>query len=510
MGIACCKDKTTDELVEDATGELTGAAEVQVINEKEVVFCSVEESGFYVDDAGPKEAFASKISLGRSWSRLSRIEVTPEVEHRRSSVTFADNEKEEEPASPKSFAAKRKLRRNQSFAMVNSATSEDLAELMPVEVMTDLNKYKELIQLRVSAHAMKRTESDAFASPVDTATAAAYQSEGLPSDDESEEMTSKMLDQIARLVDQAYDILPAEMMLTEIEKLIGGERFANDILPSDLFARFARKLDYFYDVGIACSESQSDWMEVYNGDNGRQLITGVIDADDPCVLHYCVHCEIPASLTQVMAVANEIQLMPTWNSLVTKVPEIIGNRTAHYMVINYQMSALMGMYKVDALNEIRRFSDADGGFLVEYATSVAEDHPSYQEPLPGYKRMQTLIKNVFVACGPESTVLIQRGRIKLGTPLSKWVAKKIGGVAGSFIVGGLVTNSQQACKPGNPWEALMKEDTHGLYGRLDELVNSEASQRRNPKTKDRRAAAWDVEGFFNKRRFHRASSRQVN
>merc|ERR1719213_775594 len=101
-----------------------------------------------------------------------------------------------------------------------------------------------------------------------------------------------------------------------------------------------------------------------------------------------------------MAVANEIQLMPKWNSLVVKDPEVVGRRTAHYMVLNYQISALGGMYKVDVLNEIRRFSDVEGGYLVEYVTSVPSDHPSYKDAEKGYKRMQTLIKNVITACGP--------------------------------------------------------------------------------------------------------------
>jgi hypothetical protein len=325
-----------------------------------------------------------------------------------------------------------------------------------------------------------------------------------------EEHKKEMLEVVAKLVDRDYDILPAEMLLAEVEKLIGQERFANEVLNSDLFERFARKLDFFYDVGISCSEQQDDWIELYNGEKGAQLITGLIDPDDSTVVHYAVRCEIPSSITNVLAVANEIHLMPKWNSLVVGEPLVIGRRTAHYFVLNYQMSALGGMYKVETLNEIRRFSDQAGGYMVEYVTSVAPDHPSYKEPKKGFKRMQTLLKNVFIACGPEHTVLLQRGKLKLPFSATKWVAKTIGGVAGKFIVGGLVANSAMAAKPGNDWEAPIKEDKYGLYYRLSELIAGEQSVKRDPKnSEDGKIAAYDVASFFNKRRFHRASTRQV-
>lgn len=312
------------------------------------------------------------------------------------------------------------------------------------------------------------------------------------------------LQQVAWLVEQSYDILPAESMLIELESMMGGERFQEEVMPSDLYKCFSRRMDFFHDVGLSCGEDQQDWMEVYNGENGKQMITGFIDKDDPTELHYCVRCQIPASLTHVLTVANEIELMPTWNALIVNQPETIGRRTAHYMVLNYQMSVMGGLYKLDALNEIRRFTDRTGGFLVEYVTSVPPEHPSYKEPLKGHKRMQTLLKNVFVACGPDTTILIQRGKLKLPFTVTKWFAKILGGIAGKFVLGGLINNASMPGKPGNLWEACVKDDKLGFYQRLDELTSSAESESRDPKqTQDGKVPDYDLEALFKKHAFHR-------
>lgn len=485
MGVfqsTCCQDATSVELGhEPVTVSMN-------VSTKEVHFStsasSLDESaapkrpsnvGFYADDVGAVGALSEEFE------------------------GVAPDENREDEYSPEEQTRIR-LVRNQTFYLLNGVEDED--EFGPQLTEKSLASVRSF-SLHVARTVSRRSGLGDSRETQDTAGEVSEK-------DKMEATKAEMIQHVTTLVDQAYDILPAEMMLAEIEKLIGQERFVKEVLSSDLFERFARKLDFFYDVGISCSESQSDWMEVYSGDGGKQLITGLIDADDPTVLQYTVRCEIPASITHVMAVANEIQLMPKWNSLIVKEPQVIGRRTAHYMVLNYQISAVGGMYKVDALNEIRRFSDPAGGFLVEYVTSVAPDHPSYKEPLKGYKRMQTFLKNVFIACGPEYTVLIQRGRLKLPFSVTRWVAKTIGGVAGKFILGGLVSNSLLPRKPGNDWEALIQEDKFGLYHRLDELRKSENSEDRNPtKTEDGKVAPYDIDSFFSKRRFARASARKT-
>lgn len=328
--------------------------------------------------------------------------------------------------------------------------------------------------------------------------------------EEIEEAKNKLLLQVEMLVDQAYDVVSAEQMMVQIEKLISPERFREEVMTTQLFERLARKLDFFFHVGVACSVNQSTWMEVYRGDEGRQLITGLLDPTDSSVLHYAVRVEFPTSIINVMAIANETKLLPKWNTLVLKEPDIIGRRTAHYFVLNYQMSAAGGMYKGDVLNEIRRFTDIDNGIMVEYVTSVAQDHPSYHAPEKGFKRMDTVLKNVFLACGPKHTVLIQMGRLKLPFSVTAWIAKLLGGIAGKAIVGGLVKNSLQADVPGNPWESLIEQDKYGLYRRLGLLAKSEGSLSRDPANNaDGKVPPFDLPSMFKKHRFFNEEERQL-
>jgi len=179
-------------------------------------------------------------------------------------------------------------------------------------------------------------------------------------------------------------------------------------------------------------------------------------------------------------VANEVQFMPEWNKVVVNTPSIIGRRTAHYMVLNYQMSALAGMFKVDVLSEIRRFTNIEGGFMAEHIQSVNDGHPGYKAPASGYTRPDTQIQNIWTACGPDHTVLMQVGSLKLPFGISRWMLSKIGGLAGSKIIGGLVKNSLLANGTGHRWEKALAEDVYGLYKGLDEAVASSASTSRAP------------------------------
>merc|ERR1712039_695199 len=173
------------------------------------------------------------------------------------------------------------------------------------------------------------------------------------------------------------------------------------------------------------------------------------------------------------------------------------------MVINYQLSILGGMNKLDILNEIRRFSDVEGGFLAEYIVSADKTHPSYREPPKGYKRPQVELKNLWAACGPSHTVLIQVGKLQLPFSVSRWVAGMLGSAAGKFIVGGLVENSMRSAVPNSPWEGFLKSDKLGLYARLDECIDSRASESRKP-VKDSlgdNVLDFDLSEYFDSKRF---------
>jgi len=321
---------------------------------------------------------------------------------------------------------------------------------------------------------------------------------------EWEQHKEEMLQKIEQLVDVAYDILKAEVLLKQLEREAANAlEDWDEITSSPLFSRFRRKKAYFSEVGKTVCAGLQNWFSAFEDSTGTQTIHGIIDPKDPTCLQYRVRALVPASLTHAMAVANEIEFMPKWNSLIVGQPKVVGRRTAHYMVLNYQMSFVGGMYKVDVLSEIRRFTDVEGGFMAEYIESVPEGHPSYIAPPSGFKRPKTKIKNVWIACGPEHCVLLQFGALNLPFSATKWLASTVGGLAGRFVIGGLVKNSSQASKPGNMWEEALSSDKTGLYGRLTECQQAAASGARSPSKGTDMKAEFDLSPYFQRQGFQR-------
>lgn len=301
-----------------------------------------------------------------------------------------------------------------------------------------------------------------------------------PLSEDDEKSKEALLNRLEHLVDVAYDILRAEQVLEVLMQVLEDRPDEwEEIVSSELFERFKRKLVYFLEVGRSICSDQDGWFSVFEADGGRQSIKVLMNKERPNEVEYRVAALIPAKLTNVLSVANEIQLLPTWNTLVTGTPKTVGRRTAHYMMINYQMSLLGGMYKFDVLNEVRRFSQIEGGFLAEYIETADEEHPSYTPPPSGFKRPSTMLKNIWVAVGDSHTLLIQYGSLKLPFSLAKWLVQSIGTVAGKFILGGIVKNSMLASQPGNVWEAPREDDNLGLYARLDECCAAKFARERN-------------------------------
>lgn len=318
-----------------------------------------------------------------------------------------------------------------------------------------------------------------------------------------DEKSVALLEEIRRLVDVEYDIVEAATQMQRLaDKLLGTPSWVS-IQASALHRRLASRLKLFLGIGTACFNEGGDWFCIYDNAQEGQSIHARFDAQDSTLVHYRVRAQINAPLSSAMAVANEVQLMQNWNKLCESEPKTLGNRTAHYMVLNYQMSALAGLYKLDILNEIRRFTDPEGGFMAEYVASVNKGHPCYNEPSRGYSRPQTELQSVWSACGPEHTLLIQAGKLKLPFSIGKWLGSKLGGIAGKFLVGGLVQNALRAAEPNSPWQPMLQADTLGLYASLKRCEKSAPSQSRQPKPGEDgvKIAPFDLLDHFQEKRF---------
>mmetsp|Transcript_117962 Transcript_117962/g.338318 ORF Transcript_117962/g.338318 Transcript_117962/m.338318 type:complete len:476 (+) Transcript_117962:133-1560(+) len=294
----------------------------------------------------------------------------------------------------------------------------------------------------------------------------------------SEEDVRKIVDELEFIIDWQYDTLLAELVLLVLKEHFLPEECAK-VFCNDVVRRLIRKFDYSDKVCQSLCNAGSSWFNIYK-DGDFTGIDAFIDPQDSTCLYYKARVKIPTPLTVAMVVANEVDMMPEWNKLVSAPPRLLGRRTAHYMCLNYQMSAA-GIFKLDLLNEVRRFTDADNGILVEYVRSVdSSRHPCYRPPMRGFKRGKTELKNVWVACGPHDSVFIQVGKLNLPFSASRWFASAVGSVAGRFLVGGLVKNAQRAQEPGNPWDARLLEDATGVHARMRELMRCEASKARSP------------------------------
>lgn len=297
--------------------------------------------------------------------------------------------------------------------------------------------------------------------------------------------TQALLEKVKAQVDDEFRILEAETLLADLqtrlrEEELHGEVEWEAVEALTLFERFSSNLDLYHLAGQTCCDEANDWFNLYKDATGSQTISGCFDPDCARSFYYRVCLSIPVGLPQVMAVANEVHLGQQWQPLLIAPPDVLGRRTACKMVVHSQMSMMGGMFKLDVLNDIKRFVNTEGGFLAEYIKSADKDHPCYVGPTPGFRRPESEIMNVWAACGPNHTILIQVGKVQLPIPVTRWVAHTIGGLGGKRILEGLTRNALRSTEPGNPWAAPLAEDKLGFYKLLAEAVQAPASLDRSP------------------------------
>jgi len=213
---------------------------------------------------------------------------------------------------------------------------------------------------------------------------------------------------------------------------------------------------------------------VYANEHLHQSIYGSFDRHNPRVFHYHLRMVFPLNLAHVYAVAFEEELATDWNSTLAKTPELL-DRCGLDTVTSSQMSAMLGLLKLDFLDRTQRFIDVEGGLLVEYIKTVEEGEDCHRPPAKGLKRSENDVKSIWAACGPDRTLLLQAGTVQLPIPVTKWLATSIGGLAGRHLISSMVKTAQRATQPGNPWDKAMAEDRFGIYAKLHQCTRSAAS-----------------------------------
>eukprot|EP00930_Biecheleria_cincta_P014032 TRINITY_DN12234_c0_g1_i1.p1 TRINITY_DN12234_c0_g1~~TRINITY_DN12234_c0_g1_i1.p1 ORF type:complete len:515 (+),score=85.94 TRINITY_DN12234_c0_g1_i1:52-1596(+) len=318
-----------------------------------------------------------------------------------------------------------------------------------------------------------------------------------------DEKSAGLLKEIQRLVNVEYDMLTAFSLMQQLQEILAGTRAWVSVQGSALHQRLTSRLKEFMKGGRACFDHSGEWHLLYENAKEGQSIHARFNEVNPLLVEYRVSAQVNAPLSSAYAVANEEQLMSIWNNLVEGTPRILGTRTSHYKVVNYQMSAMAGLYKVDFLNEIRRFIDPESGCLIELVGNIEKGHPLYVEPRKGYNRPVTKFQTVWSACGKGRTVLVQTGNLKLPFSVGKWLGTKLGGIAGKYMVEGLVRNSLLSIEPNSPWQSYLETDTHGLYALLQGCESGKLSQERQPKPGNEglKIEPFDLSDHFQDQRF---------
>ena len=75
---------------------------------------------------------------------------------------------------------------------------------------------------------------------------------------------------------------------------------------------------------------------------------------------------------------------------------------------------------------VRMSHEIEYGFMAEYIESVDENHEHYVKPPAGHTRPKTKLRNLWLACGPNATMLMQVGILNLPMRVSKWLVSSIG------------------------------------------------------------------------------------
>lgn len=205
------------------------------------------------------------------------------------------------------------------------------------------------------------------------------------------------------------------------------------------------------------------------------------DPNTPNLVQYRLNVAFPVKLTNALAIANEAELSKHWNSFLVDTPKVLSRTGSTRMVVESRIALLMGFIKNESLDEVVRYVDEEAGIVAESLCTVEESSPMYFKPRAGFKRTDASVKSLWIACGPDHSQLIQTGCLALPFNCTKSMLTTIASLVGKYLLAGLVKNAMRTVEPGNPWEATLKEDSHGFYRRLDRCVQSSASLKRCPK-----------------------------
>uniref|UniRef100_A0A7S2L2M0 START domain-containing protein n=1 Tax=Zooxanthella nutricula TaxID=1333877 RepID=A0A7S2L2M0_9DINO len=278
-------------------------------------------------------------------------------------------------------------------------------------------------------------------------------------------------------LDTTHDYLAAERLLAEFRRRASAQEWA-EFQETELYLRFSARLEQFYNIGRMCCLETDEWQVALEDQSRGLRFECMQSRHDRSSVLFRARLVVPTKIATAVAVANELHLLPKWNSFLSSPPERLGPTSPFSAVVNYQMSLFGGWCKFDVLSEVRRFVDPEVGFLAEAVDPVPAGHSLHRGPKARHARLDSRLARLWVAVGSEETVLVQAGRMRLPVAMHQSVTIALARTAVRGLLAAYRRRAETAGQPGSPWESALQADEHGLYALLDRCAHSPWSLRR--------------------------------
>ncbi|CAK0801976.1 unnamed protein product, partial [Prorocentrum cordatum] len=244
---------------------------------------------------------------------------------------------------------------------------------------------------------------------------------------------------------------------------------------SDSYAA-VRELCQRYDEVAEVLKTQGGHLKLVWEDEEGQL--WLHKPADETWLEFKIVSNIDAPLSHCLACGNEVSLIPEFEPNVVGTPTFVGESNAFTSVVRVILGVML--LRLELMYEIRRFYNAEHGFLAE---SIRSDFPVEGRPVPPrhwrHKRMRISTSNVWIpqGGGREGTTLVQSSRVDAGFRMPDFIVEFFFRQLAPSILGNLRRNATAVGSPDGPYVARLAADTQGVYAECAR-VEEAASRRR--------------------------------
>jgi len=282
----------------------------------------------------------------------------------------------------------------------------------------------------------------------------------------------KVMYEVRLLLEERNALFEAEQVLLKALQCWDEDR-RKIVLASREARMFRQRMCFFNRIGLLCREDRSDptvWQTIDQGT--RQVSSFKVSNTWPeqPVLNYFAKASLPAGLSKIMLALNELSLWDEWCAE-ARLKHVGGGSSRSRHV---HLTAALEEETLDFDMEVQRFDDPSSGLVAEHLEGRSLQHDG---------AVLAIIRNIWVACGHDYTVLVQFGGVSLQKGLAKNDLLKSSDLHRGFRVfianlAAVTAKVQDGSVEAEPWLKARKNHTDTLYQCMDSCEASAASQGR--------------------------------